>query len=246
MKEITIYLHRGEGKNGKEKAYKVPYQHGMVVLTAVQYIQSLLDTDLGARWNCRAGKCGSCGAEINGVPRLMCKTRVDEFKGDIHVRPFQAFPRIKDLVPDVSSNYQNAKRIPPFTPIKKDMPFIMYQEDMERSIEFRKCIECFICQDVCHVLRDHDTDYFGPCYIVKSASLDMHPMDNVKRNRFLKDVAKIGYCNITKCCQELCPEEIAITDNAIIPEKERVIDRYYDPILWLFGRKRRKEEKQKA
>jgi succinate dehydrogenase / fumarate reductase iron-sulfur subunit len=244
MKELTIHIYRGDGKKGQEKTYKVPYQHGMVVLTAVQHIQNLIDTDLGARWNCRAGKCGSCGAEINGVPRLMCKTRVDEFEGDIHVRPYKAFPSIKDLVPDVSSNFERAKTIPPFVPLQEQVPFVVYQEDMERSIEFRKCIECFICQDVCHVLRDHDTDYIGPCYIVKSAYLDMHPMDKRTRNRFLKDQARIGYCNITRCCQDLCPEDIAITDNAIIPEKERVISEFYDPLLWILNKIRGKGKQE--
>lgn len=240
MKEITLHIYRGNGKSGSEKIYRVPYQSGMVVLTAVQYIQSYLDTDLGARWNCRAGKCGSCGAEINGIPRLMCKTRVDDLGDDIHIRPFQAFPTFKDLVPDVSSNYENAGTIPAFEPASSETTLTMYQEDVERSLEFRKCIECFLCQDVCHVLRDHDSDYVGPCFIVRSAYLDMHPLDSKRRTLFLKDSAGIGYCNITKCCQEVCPEDIHITDNAIIPEKERVVDDHYDPIARLFRKNRRR------
>lgn len=241
MKEIVIHVYRGDKTGGKFVTYKVPHQPGMVVLTAVQYIQQWIDTDLGARWNCRAGKCGSCGAEINGRPKLMCKTKIDEIKGDIYVKPFQAFPLQKDLVADVSSNYEKAKTIIPFQSRDTSMPYIMHQEDVERSLEFRKCIECFICQDVCHAIREHQSDYIGPRYIVKTAYLDMHPLDKFRRSRFLKDKAKIGYCNITKCCQELCPEEIKITDNAIIPEKERVADDFYDMILRFFKKRPEQE-----
>jgi succinate dehydrogenase / fumarate reductase iron-sulfur subunit len=101
--------------------------------------------------------------------------------------------------------------------------------------EFRKCIECFLCQNVCHVLRDHDKfeDFGGPRFFVRVAGLEMHPVDSKSRAKLLKDELGIGLCNITKCCTEVCPEDIHITDNAIIPLKERVVDRYYDPVLML-------------
>jgi succinate dehydrogenase / fumarate reductase iron-sulfur subunit len=111
----------------------------------------------------------------------------------------------------------------------------MYQEDVDRVQEFRKCIECFLCQNVCHVLRDHHKkeEFGGPRFFVRVASLEMHPLDGASRTKALKDEMGIGYCNITKCCTEVCPEEIHITDNAIIPLKERVVDEFYDPILRL-------------
>ena len=109
---------------------------------------------------------------------------------------------------------------------------------MERSTELRKCIECFLCQDVCHVVREHKADYIGPRWVVKAASFDMHPMDSLNRSEYMKDQAGLGYCNITKCCQEICPEHIVITDDAIIPEKERVVDRSYDPLVWVYRKLR--------
>ena len=69
---------------------------------------------------------------------------------------------------------------------------------------------------------------------MRVAGLEMHPLDGVSRTKLLKDQLGIGLCNITKCCTEVCPEEIHITDNAIIPLKERVIDEFYDPITMLF------------
>jgi succinate dehydrogenase / fumarate reductase iron-sulfur subunit len=249
-KEVVLRIFRGTGSDRSKDRYEtftVPYQKDMVVLNAIHYIQSHLDSSLSARWNCKAGRCGSCSAEINGVPRLMCKTPVDRYEGEITVEPMKAFPLIRDLVTDVSDNYRVAKMIPPFTPsLPTDHVWRMYQEDVEKSHEFRKCIECFLCQDVCHVIREHKADYIGPRFVVKAASLDMHPLDALNRSAFMKDKAGLGYCNITKCCQEICPEHITITDNAIIPEKERVVDRHYDPLVWIYRKITYRGEKRNA
>jgi succinate dehydrogenase / fumarate reductase iron-sulfur subunit len=237
MREATLKVSCGDKDNAEFKTYKVPIEEGMVVLDAIHYIQAHMEPELAVRWNCKAAKCGSCSAEVNGHPSLMCKSRLDHFAEgeEITVEPIKAFPRIKDLVTDVSWNYETNKKIPPFKP-KKDADWTFYQEDIERVQEFRKCIECFLCQDVCHVLRDHDRKdaFVGPRFLVRTAGLEMHPLDTDNRAEFLKDHAGIGFCNITKCCTEVCPESIHITDNAIIPLKERVVDQFYDPVLWFF------------
>ncbi|MDQ2730387.1 MAG: succinate dehydrogenase/fumarate reductase iron-sulfur subunit [Armatimonadota bacterium] len=234
LDKITLRVFRGDSSGGEEVAYEVPTFAGMVVLDAVHYIQGNLDSTLACRWNCKAAKCGSCSAEVDGKPKLMCKTRVDQYPtGDIRLHPVKAFPLIKDLVPDVSWNYRVAEKIAPLTPAADaPRPFVMQQMDVDRIQEFRKCIECFLCQDVCHVIREHDRKdaFFGPRYMVKIAALDMHPMDSLNRRAQLKGEAGVGICNITKCCTEVCPEHIHITDNAIIPLKERVVDEYFDPV----------------
>jgi succinate dehydrogenase / fumarate reductase iron-sulfur subunit len=247
MREAKLKVFRGDKNGGDFKDYKVPVEDGMVVLDAIHYIQREVDPDLAVRWNCKAAKCGSCSAEVNGRPSLMCKTRLDRFAEDetITVQPIATFGLIKDLVTDVSWNYEQNKRIPPFTPAP-DADFTYYQEDIDRVQEFRKCIECFLCQDVCHVLRDHDRKdaFIGPRFLVRVASLEMHPLDTLDRSPLLHNDAGLGFCNITKCCTEVCPEDIHITDNAIIPLKERVVDEYYDPIASffkkMFGQKRKK------
>jgi succinate dehydrogenase / fumarate reductase iron-sulfur subunit len=233
MADATFHVYRGDASGGKEVEYKVPIEPGMVVLDAMFRIQQRQAPDLAIRWNCKAAKCGSCSAEINGKPRLMCKTRLDaiDTTRPVTVRPMKSFPIIKDLVTDVSWNYQVNKKIPPFTP-KPGTDWKMQQEDVDRVQEFRKCIECFLCQNVCHVLRDHEKQgqFAGPRFFVRTAGLEMHPLDTVSRTKLLKDELGIGYCNITKCCTEVCPEDIHITDNAIIPLKERVVDDFYDPV----------------
>ena len=233
----TFFVFRGDESGGGEERFTVPLVEGMVVLDAIHYIQARHAPDLACRWNCKAAKCGSCSAEINGRPLLMCKTRVDQFQGrDIHVWPMRTFPLIKDLVTDVSWNYRVNREIPPFTPAERGTePFRIYPEDVERVYEFRKCIECFLCQDVCHVLRNHNEQeqYYGPRYMVRIAGLEMHPKDTLDRTGLLHGRAGVAMCNITKCCQEVCPEHIHITDNAIIPLKERMATARYDPIAWV-------------
>jgi succinate dehydrogenase / fumarate reductase iron-sulfur subunit len=236
MAEAIMHVFRGNRDGGAPVEYKVPIAPGMVVLDALHHIQGYLAPDLAVRWNCKAGKCGSCSAEVNGRPRLTCKTRMDTLPLDqpIKVMPMKTFPLIKDLVTDVSWNYRVNKKIPPFKP-KPGVEWKFYQEDVDRVQEFRKCIECFLCQDVCHVLRDHEKhdEFAGPRFFVRAAALEMHPLDGVNRVKILREEMGIGLCNITKCCTEVCPEDIHITDNAIIPLKERVVDQYYDPLLWV-------------
>jgi succinate dehydrogenase / fumarate reductase iron-sulfur subunit len=242
--EAKLWVNRGEGnEEGEFFEFTVPSGEGMVVLDAIHWIQQNEAPDLAARWNCKAAKCGSCSAEINGRPGLMCKTRLSDFPEEepITVEPMRAFPRIRDLVTDVSWNYEINQRITPFTP--PDTPqseWRWQQEDGERSQEFRKCIECFLCMDTCHVLRNHETEFefIGPRFLVRNASLEMHPLDQADRKEYLKYEAGIGYCNINKCCTDVCPEHIKITDNAIIPLKERVADEYYDPVRWLWRKLR--------
>jgi succinate dehydrogenase / fumarate reductase iron-sulfur subunit len=166
----------------------------------------------------------------------MCMTRLSELDlgAGVTVEPMRAFPPIRDLVTDVSWNYQVKTRITPFTPKppEPDGTWRMTQQDADRVQEFRKCIECFLCQDVCHVIRDHglQAQFIGPRFLTYTAALEMHPLDTADRLPDLKQTQGIGFCNITKCCTKVCPEQITITDNAIIPLKERVVDRYYDPV----------------
>jgi succinate dehydrogenase / fumarate reductase iron-sulfur subunit len=226
---------------GETVKYEVPLQPGWVVLDAIHWIQANKQPDLAVRWNCKAAKCGSCSAEINGLPSLMCKTRLDHMPADksVIVKPMKTFPLIKDLVTDVSWNYEVNKKITPFTGPKTPVDSWRYfQEDADRVQEFRKCIECFICQDTCHVLRHHSKfdKFFGPRFMIRLAMLEFHPLDTADRLKFIKEEAGIGFCNITKCCTDRCPEQIRITDNGIIPLKERVVDRFYDPITMLLNK----------
>ncbi|HYR90267.1 MAG TPA: succinate dehydrogenase/fumarate reductase iron-sulfur subunit [Terriglobia bacterium] len=246
MASATFSIWRGEAGQGKQCKYTTDFSEGMVVLDVIHKIQAEQANDMAVRWNCKAGKCGSCSAEINGMPKLMCMTRMNQLdlSKPVTIEPMKAFPSIKDLVTDVSWNFRVKKQIKKFKPRPPDLPdgsWRMSQEDVDRVQEFRKCIECFLCQDVCHVLREHrlHDEFVGPRFFVYVAALEMHPLDTEDRIGELAKAEGIGYCNITKCCTKVCPESITITDNAIIPLKERVVDEFYDPLKRLFRMFRR-------
>ncbi|HEX6128148.1 MAG TPA: succinate dehydrogenase/fumarate reductase iron-sulfur subunit [Candidatus Limnocylindria bacterium] len=248
MQTATFRIWRGMAGEVAPQDYTVEISTGMVVLDAVHRIQASQAPDLACRWNCKAGKCGSCSAEINGRPRLMCMTRLSDLplNEPVTVEPMRAFPHIRDLVTDVSWNYRVKKAIRPFSPRPADAPdgtWRMAQADIDRVQEFRKCIECFLCQDVCHVLRNHRLHdrFIGPRFLTHVAALEMHPADTGNRLAELRESQGIGYCNITKCCTAVCPEGIHITDNAIIPLKERVVDEFYDPLTRFVRLFRRRE-----
>jgi succinate dehydrogenase / fumarate reductase iron-sulfur subunit len=237
MARATFRIWRGDAKGGALTDFETDVTEGMVVLDAVLQIQGEQAGDLACRWNCKAGKCGSCSAEINGNPKLMCMTRLSTLplNEPVTVEPMRAFPLIRDLVTDVSWNFRVKKTIAPFKPRPADAAdgtWRMRQKDVDRVQEFRKCIECFLCQDVCHNLRDHQLhdQFIGPRFLTYAAALEMNPLDAADRVPALKEQHGIGFCNITRCCTKVCPEHITITENAIIPLKERVVDRFYDPV----------------
>ena len=240
--KVTLRVWRGDAKwGGRFVDYATPASEGMVVLDAVHRVQAEQANDLAVRWNCKAGKCGSCSAEINGNPRLMCMTRLNSLplEQPVVLQPMKTFPPVKDLVTDVSWNYQVKRKITAFRARRADAAdgtWRMAQDDVDRVQEFRKCIECYLCQDVCHVLREHQlhNEFIGPRFLVYAAALEMHPLDTLDRRNLAQEEHGLGFCNITKCCTKVCPEGIAITDNAIIPLKERVVDEYFDPLRKLF------------
>ncbi|HZE34447.1 MAG TPA: succinate dehydrogenase/fumarate reductase iron-sulfur subunit [Actinoallomurus sp.] len=246
---------RGDGGEGELKDYDVEVNEGEVVLDVIHRLQATEAPDLAVRWNCKAGKCGSCSAEVNGRPRLMCMTRMSTFTEEetVTVTPMRTFPVIRDLVTDVSYNYEKAREVPSFDGGDVEPgEFRMQQVDVERSQEFRKCIECFLCNNTCHVIRDHEENkehFAGPRFLMRVAELEMHPADVADRRQIAQEDFGLGFCNITKCCTEVCPEHIKITDNALIPMKERVVGRRYDPLVWLgskIGIVKRGQETPKA
>ncbi|MGO9221271.1 MAG: succinate dehydrogenase/fumarate reductase iron-sulfur subunit [Streptosporangiaceae bacterium] len=238
--KAQLRVWRGDAGQGSLADYSVEVNEGEVVLDVLHRLQATQAGDLAVRWNCKAGKCGSCSMEINGRPKLACMTRMNTFTEDetITLTPLRTFPVIRDLVTDVAFNYEKAREIPSFTPDPSIGlgEFRMQQVDVQRSQEFRKCIECYLCQNTCHVIRDHpenEREFAGPRFLMRIAELEMHPADEADRREIAQDDFGLGLCNITKCCTEVCPENIKITDNALIPLKERVVGRKYDPLTWL-------------
>ncbi len=236
--EAKFKVWRGDEGSGELTDYTVEVNEGEVVLDIIHRLQATQAPDLAVRWNCKAGKCGSCSAEINGMPKLLCMTRMSTFEPDetVTVTPMRTFPVIRDLVTDVSYNYEKAREIPSFDPgDAKPGELRMQQVDVERSQEFRKCIECFLCQNVCHVIRDHDEnkkEYAPPLPDADRGAGDA-PGGRGRPAQHRAGRPRARLLQHHQCCTEVCPEHIKITDNALIPMKERVVGRKYDPVVWL-------------
>src|ERR1700749_3718659 len=197
--KAALRVWRGDAGAGELADYQVEVNEGEVVLDVLHRLQATQASDLAIRWNCKAGKCGSCSMEINGRPRLACMTRMSTFAPEetLTITPMRTFPVIRDLVTDVSFNYAKAREIPSFTPDPSIKPgeFRMQQEDVNRSQEFRKCIECFLCQNTCHVIRDHEENkeaFAGPRFFLRYAERDMHPNDGGAPPRPAKEDRGLG------------------------------------------------------
>src|SRR5688572_4812180 len=207
MTKAAFRIWRGDAQSGQFQDYSTGISDGMVVLDAVHQIQAEDAHDLAVRWNCKAGKCGSCSAEVNGNPRLMCMTRLNQIDlaKPVTLEPMRSFPPIRDLVTDVSWNFRAKQTIKPFKPRPPDAAdgtWRMAQVDVERVQEFRKCLGCFLCQEVCRVVRWHAlfNEFVGPCVLVYAAALEMHQLVTERCAADLKAHIGVGYCNITKCC----------------------------------------------
>ena len=92
--------------------YRTDVTEGMVVLDAVHQIQAESAPDLACRWNCKAGKCGSCSAEINGKPKLMCMTRMDtiDTSQPVTIEPREIVPRVVREENYADTSDDNVKR----------------------------------------------------------------------------------------------------------------------------------------
>jgi succinate dehydrogenase / fumarate reductase iron-sulfur subunit len=151
MKTAVFKIWRGDVNGGEFHDYTAEVAEGMVVLDAVHDIQRTQAPDLACRWNCKAGKCGSCSAEVNGMPKLMCMTRLSELPLDkpVTIEPMKAFSTLKDLVTDVSWNFRVKKTIKPFKPRPPDAAdgtWRMQQEDIDRVQEFLNVSNAFFAR----------------------------------------------------------------------------------------------------
>ncbi|MEK6862098.1 MAG: 2Fe-2S iron-sulfur cluster-binding protein [Nanoarchaeota archaeon] len=221
MRKINVTVKRS---GNIEKSYLVPYSPKMMVLDALFFIQENIEPDLAFRWNCGEGICGSCAAEVNRKPVLMCKMEITPDMQTLYIEPMKAFPLIKDLVTDPSEVYEKLSRLKPYFTGPKKKTFSEIHEDEVKEIqEMRKCIDCFICYDSCHVIRNHpELKFSGPVNVVKVVALDRHPQEKSERSQLLEKEG-LWNCNLSRCCTLNCPQKIKVSEDAITWAKERAV-----------------------
>ena len=174
---VRLHVFRGEaGGPTRYDDFDVPVEEGMVVLDALHWIQGHAAPDLAVRWNCKAAKCGSCGAEVNGKPQAHLQDPAVRLRPVASRSPSSRCGRSRSSAtssPTSPGTTRSTSRSSRFTPPEgvPQSDWRWQQEDIERVQEYRKCIECFLCQDVCHVLRNHETEqpFMGPRFLVRAA-----------------------------------------------------------------------------
>ena len=248
MPDAHLRVFRGTaGEQGRFDDFDVPVEEGMVVLDALHWIQGHGAPDLAVRWNCKAAKCGSCSAEVDGRPRLTCKTRLSDFdlEEPITVEPMRAFPdqgpRHRRVVELRGQQDDPAVHAPGGCPAGR---LALAAGGHQPGPGIPQVHRVFpVPGRLPRPAQSRDRQALhGPALPRSGGGSEMHPVDQADRREYLKDSGGIGYCNITKCCTEVCPEHIKITDNAIILLKERVADEYYDPLRWAWRRLRGRDE----
>ena len=212
MPNLLMRVFRGSPKEaGSFAEFEVPVEEGMVVLDALHWIQAHAapgprrPLELQGREVRLVQRRGQRPAEphLQDAPLGLRPGRADHGRADAGL-PAHPRPRDRRVVELRGQQVDPALQPPADVPVED---WRWQQEDIERVQEFRKCIECFLCQDVCHVLRNHEMErpFMGPRFLVRAAGLEMHPIDQADRTGYLKDDGGIGFCNITKCCTEVCP-----------------------------------------
>ncbi len=194
--------------------YKIPYRDDMVVLDGLVYIKESLDGSLTYRWSCRMGVCGSCGATVNGTPRLTCGTLVRELKSSVvTIEPIQNFPIIKDLVVDFDDFMEKLHRVKPWILRQEERPldqgeYLQKQEEMEAYKQYSMCINCMLCYAACPVYAS-DRHFIGPAAAALGYRYILDSRDEGRGERMpILFQEGLFDCTFVGECSAVCPKGV--------------------------------------
>ena len=194
--------------------YTIPYRNDMVVLDGLNYIKDHIDPTLTFRWSCRMGICGSCGADVNGQPRLTCGTYVrDVHKGAVTVEPLSNFPILKDLVVDFDDFLRKLASVTPYI-VRKDWgdlrkEYVQYPEDVEAYRQQSLCINCMLCYAACPVFGS-SPEFVGPAASALALRYNRDTRDEGADARLARLNTKTGVweCTFVGECSVVCPKDV--------------------------------------
>jgi fumarate reductase iron-sulfur subunit len=195
--------------------YKIPYRHDMVVLDALNYIKNQIDGSLTYRWSCRMGVCGSCGASVDGEPKLTCEAFLHEFKGrTITVEPMAHFPVIKDLVVNFDDFMEKLVRIKPWLIREKEMPveegeYKQSAKELDHYAQFSSCINCMLCYSACPIYGLNEK-FLGPAATALAYRYIEDSRDQGKDIRFpiVHEIEGAWECTLVGECSVVCPKGV--------------------------------------
>ena len=195
--------------------YKVPYRHDTVVLDALNYIKAEVDGSLTYRWSCRMGVCGSCGANVDGEPKLTCESFLHEFKGrTITVEPLSHFPVVKDLVVNIDDFMEKLVKIKPWLIREKESPveegeYKQSAKELDRYHQFSSCINCMLCYAACPIYGLNEK-FLGPAATALAYRYIDDSRDQGKDVRFpiVHEMEGAWECTLVGECSVVCPKGV--------------------------------------
>ena len=211
---VKRYIPEGDGQPFFQD-YSVPFRSDMVVLDGLIYIKDHLDGSLTYRWSCRMGVCGSCGATVNGTPRLTCETLLKDLKTPmVTVEPLYNFPVIKDLVVDIDDFMKKLQSVKPWIIRETEKPlkegeFLQKPEEMDLYKQFGACINCMLCMAACPVYAS-DREFIGPATGALALRYILDTRDEGRESRLSELTGKGGVwdCTFAGDCTVVCPKNV--------------------------------------
>jgi fumarate reductase iron-sulfur subunit len=213
--KFEVFRYRPDQEEGSSwQTYEVPCPEDWVVLDALNYIKDEIDPTLSYRWSCRMGVCGSCGMNVNGIPKLTCNAFVRDLPDPIRVAPLANFPIVRDLVIELDSFIDKLKSVKPWIIRKTEKDpkygeYLQSPEELERFKQFTMCINCCLCYSACPVLA-HEPEFLGPAAIALGFRYNQDSRDEGEAERYdtLAGEHGVWECSYVNECSRVCPKNV--------------------------------------
>jgi fumarate reductase iron-sulfur subunit len=198
----------------KTQSYQVPCRPEWKILDALNFIKDEIDPTLSHRWSCRMAVCGSCGMNVDGEPKLTCKTSLAEYGDTVEVAPLANFPVIRDLVIEMDGFMEKFKAVKPWVIVAKEKAAAegTYRQTPDQLAAFKSfsmCINCMLCYAACPVVSK-EPDFLGPAAIALGHRYNMDSRDEGahERNEIFRGEGTVFSCSYANECSEVCPKNV--------------------------------------
>jgi len=198
----------------KTQSYEVPCRPDWKVLDALNFIKDEIDGTLSHRWSCRMAVCGSCGMNVDGEPKLTCKTSLSDYGDTVEIAPLANFPIIRDLVIEMDGFLEKLESVKPWilTAKQKAAEEGTYRQSPEQLAAFKQfsmCINCMLCYAACPVVAQ-EPHFLGPAAIALGHRYNMDSRDEgaAERNRVFRGEGTVFNCSYANECSEVCPKNV--------------------------------------
>lgn len=210
----------GQDGNRQERtfSYRQDEDKRPMALDVLLQAKSTTEPDLAFRYGCRNELCGVCTVEVNGEPRLACRSRVSE--GD-SIGALSTLPLLQDMVVERKKVNQQLIGIPPLPESETDT------SPSEDISSLNRCIECYGCLSGCpmHKRNEHTNTkadngfaYGNPYTMLKLRSAMLAPgRPAEEKQNLLTKTIELGLDSCLNCDGCKCQVGIELVSEVIEP-----------------------------